>query len=187
MSLDNIYLYLDLDGVLANFDKKLAELLNLNLGDLTLREFFEQNPGSKKSLNFWKLTNKHSYKISIFENLEKTLECDLLLQTIKELDFFKINILSATGNIVNASVGKNKWVDNNVKPILNISETLLSKTGATKHLMCSVESGIHVLIDDTPENISNWQSLSNQHVAFLHNKLAPENTILFLRNLCKVK
>lgn len=186
MSLPDIYLYLDLDGVLADFDKKCANIFNLNLNGLTLRQFFENNPGSKKSLNFWKRLKQESSKISIFEDLEKTFECDSILEAVKNINFKEVNILSATGCILNSDVGKTNWVAKNVSSTLNISNIMLSRTGATKHLMCGTQEGLHVLIDDTPENVHNWSALSDSHLAFLHDKDSPEKTILFIKSLCKM-
>jgi hypothetical protein len=132
-------LYLDLDGVIADFDKKYKELFNIVPSEAERNKKFEPF--------FNEFIDKQSFA---------TL--DLMPNAIELMDYLRqtgipIEILSSTSSErrdAQIRPQKMKWLkDHEIEfPVILVPGARLKQTYATPD---------SILIDDTPKNITQWQ------------------------------
>jgi len=205
--------YLDMDGVLANFDKgkedfilneirdELIDLIdNPYLNEMEINTILEELTedsktisliGSKKFKDLRDYSWEQWVKKRKFETLE-TIEDSSLIQGIHELKLeynFKIGILSSTGtekSYKNVSAQKYKWLDKNrLLQYLNLSYiTFVSDAKYKKSYAFSNT----ILIDDLEINCD--QFIDNGGKAILHNKnnqvSSIQNTINSLKKILQI-
>ena len=132
-------IYVDLDGVLVDFDRGFAEISS----GLNKLEYIEKNGYTA----FWNLINQHGE--DWWANLEWTSDGTHLWNVLKE---HNVKILTS-GSIRNTGTfavnGKRRWVADHLGPI----ETIVVNNSHDKQKYA--KSG-DVLIDDLPSNIIEW-------------------------------
>ena len=132
------HIYLDLDGVFANFEKRLVE-------------FTKAEPWSLSSKDMWTAINYYDRFIQpFFSTLEKMPECDRLWSFVTE-NFESYSFLSAKGTGQdNYAEQKAQWVSENI-----CTSTLVEcvERGAEKYVKAAPH---HVLVDDMERNIDAW-------------------------------
>lgn len=137
--------YVDLDGVLANFEKKALEVAG-NLPDRN-----RKTPEDKKLRNdFWKaITAYVKAGNKFFEALEPMPDAYQLIAYLKQDGF---TICSATGHTLNAAVEKRAWVrkylgNDKANEALFVRDAVMKGTHAAPG---------RILIDDTQKAIDSW-------------------------------
>jgi 5'-nucleotidase len=134
-NLEKRRLYLDLDGVMADFDKHFYDLFGMesrNLDDATL----------------WKLINQQG---SFFRDLPV---CPGALDFFQAVEHLNPTILTACPktNYQSAATQKREWV----RTHLSTSITVIPMLGGKNKALFMHESG-DVLVDDFEKNIKSWQ------------------------------
>lgn len=160
--------YVDLDGVLANFEKKALEVA----GQVPERGI--ATPEHKKLRNdFWKAITAHvkSGK-KFFEVLEPMDDAYQLIAYLKPYGF---KICSATGHTLNAGEEKRSWVrkylgNDKANEALFVRDAALKGTHAAPG---------RILIDDTRKAIDGWIAAGG--IGIFHTSAA--NTIAQLKEM----
>lgn len=132
-------LYVDLDGVLVDFDRGFEEISS----GMSKTEYIEKNGYPA----FWNLINQHGE--SWWAELDWMPDGTQLWNGIKEHNV-KILTSGSTRNTGTLAInGKRRWVANHLGPI----ETIVVNNSHDKQMYA--KSG-EILIDDLPSNIVEW-------------------------------
>lgn len=137
-----IKFYIDLDGVLVDFNKGYYELTGK---DLTGK--FESGP------EFWKPIDDAGYEFWI--NLEWTKDGKQLWEYVKK---YNPQILSAPSSQIDSRIAKMNWVKRELP-----GTKLILRSAKHKHEFATSDS---LLIDDRPENIEKWVNVGG--IGILH-------------------
>lgn len=165
--LDNVKIYVDMDGVLVNFEKGLNDILD---------EPYDKkryNTDSKYKSLIWKSISKFQKDGGNFwEQLSKMNDADQLWNYVKKYD--NVEILTATGNPKYGSgEQKKKWIKQNISNNVKVNLVRLSKDKAQ---FADEDS---ILIDDQKKSIEPWEQAGG--IGILHTDA--ESTIRKLRQL----
>ena len=150
-------IFLDMDQVLSNFDKRFFEMFGVNVSKSTIERCFETFIDSKE-----------------FENLEMMSGADVLLNFVLE-NFKNVYILSSTSRpeyFSSIASQKINWLN---KHGINIP-CIFVPNSETKRLYASRYS---VLVDDFNVNCSEWSDCCG--ISILHTDV--ERTIKSLKKL----
>lgn len=137
-------LYVDLDGVMANFEKRAIEISGI---------FPESDPGNKQlKRDFWKSINNYARAGNkFFEEMEMMPDAAELWEFLVAIPVPKI-ICSATGYIATAGSEKREWVRRH----------LGAETAATaifvreSRMKAEHATPTRILIDDRNKSIGPW-------------------------------
>ena len=138
-------IYLDMDGVLADFIDGMFRLLNIEPYTLTSYDEILDVAGGRE--NFWKEINGDRF---FWDNLQEHHYARRLVSTCFKLD--EVYILTASNNDNwKLIAGKIEWVKNHFskladKVIFKDAKWELARSG-------------DVLIDDCPQNIEDWNKI----------------------------
>lgn len=130
-------IYLDSDGVICNFEKKVEEIAG--------------QPFSQISKGYmWKLIEDYNKTIPFFESLEKMADADILMEFIRQ-KFINHFILTATGYTPHdADIQKKNWYAK------NYDNKLIVKTTKKSHSKAEYATPMSILIDDRSKSIDPW-------------------------------
>lgn len=147
---DEYTLYLDLDGVLVDFELKAHEI--------TLNHFKELTTG-----NMWSAIAHYNNNVEpFFENLPKTKGADELVEFATS-NFKIVKILSATGTTPkDAARQKRTWGYKNYPNVPVITVTSSSE----KAIYANPRS---ILVDDRNKSIGPWRKAGGVGILFLDN------------------
>lgn len=147
-------LYVDMDGVLTDFNKQLLDKLN-----------FEIDKNSKTlPQEVWKKIN--SIGKSFWSSMDWTHDGKKLWNHIKK---YNPIILTSPSNHPSSIEGKKEWIENNIPDAPYILESEKEKYAKENH----------ILIDDRPDNIKKWEN--NNGIGILHTNYV--STIEKLQNI----
>jgi len=144
-------IYCDMDGVLTNFDKRFKDI---NPEHLSAAQY-QTKYGTEK---FWDLIDEDN-KVKFWVGMEWMPDSKQLWDYIKDK---KPTLLSAPSKKPQSRLGKRLWVKN------NLPGTPLILASAEKKQNYS--GGNKILIDDRPDNISQWRSQGG--IGILHTSTA---------------
>lgn len=134
-------IFLDMDGVLSDFEKAIIELHGPNYKDL-------------HPVTFWKPITKQID--NFFFTLDPKHDALELVEYVKEIDGYDIKVLTAlprpTDKAVTAGQDKTKWIHKHIDSTLEVITVI---GGKNKAKYC--KSSEDILIDDLPRNIDAWK------------------------------
>lgn len=147
-------IYVDLDGVLVDFDKAMAAIgfpLDVVLRDKKAKSKFWQTVGwmAKNGKPFW-------------GNMDPMPDAHVLWNYLQKYHI-KPEILSATGHVGNATEEKHAWV----KQHLGVVPTHLVRKSSDKAQFAAPN---HILIDDRAKSIEPWTAAGG--IGILHKSAA---------------
>ena len=136
--------YLDMDGVLANFNKRFEDLSGMTPSE------FESKYGKNK---FWDFIDE-DHKVSFWVGIEEMPGARDLVQAVKNYNF---ELLTSPSTKKQSYLGKILWVRNHSdlfggKPRINF------KKAKEKHLIKPQLSEKDILIDDREDTIDRWNA-----------------------------
>ena len=140
----NYKVYLDMDGVIANFDKRFEDISGMSPKE------FEAKFGKKQ---FWNLIDEDN-KISFWVGIEEMPGAKALVDYVKKYNF---ELLTSPSAKKQSYLGKLLWVRNHSslfggKPRVNF------KSAKEKHLVKDKLTEKDVLIDDREDTIERWNA-----------------------------
>lgn len=141
-SLHNLLIYVDLDGVLVDFNKFAREVIGCNVAD------FEADKQIKRL--FWsRVNNRHKEGKPFFGAMDPLPDVFVLWDYVKKYDPI---ILSATGRTKNAGNEKRDWVKRHLGQ--RAADTALFVESAQDKAQYANRNSI--LIDDRTKAIQPW-------------------------------
>lgn len=148
-------MYVDLDGVLSDFEGRVSEILGKPIREASSSEI-------------WKGVYRYDMDVQpFFGTLNKLHDADELWEFVTG-NFDNVEILTATGfTPKNAAVQKKEWCKNN---LLNCAKVNTVKRSAGKANLACPKS---ILIDDRAQSIDPW--VERGGIGILHT--SAENTI----------
>ena len=159
----NIQVYLDLDGVLVNFDKGFKKLSGgVSADDFSQKKFNGNHQQAQRE--FWKLINRGGAKW--WAGLEMMPDGMVLWNFFKKYN----PIILSAGSGSGVRDGKTEWVHKHLGSGIT---PIISSRGVDKwKYVTNDPNTVHVLIDDTKKNIDAWNSSGEGKVAILHTNSA---------------
>lgn len=142
-------IYLDLDGVMANFDKRIQELSGKSADELE-----DIHP---KEL--WKIVKQDD---GFFENLEMMPDAKLLWDTVKNYDVEILTGLPLPPLFKRSDKEKRNWVKKHLIPNPPVITTY------SREKLKYSKPG-HLLIDDRVKNIKEWESKGGHGILVKNN------------------
>jgi hypothetical protein len=156
-------IYVDLDGVLVDFDKE-ADRIGFPV------EAFEAD--SQVRARFWHNIGKMArHGFEFWGVMDKMADADVLWSRLMAADH-AVEILSATGHVGNADAEKRKWVETHLGDVV-VNLVRKSKDKAT------FAAPTAILIDDRKKSIEPWVAAGG--IGVLH--VSAEDTIRQLEEL----
>lgn len=154
--------WLDMDGVLADFDKKSIELIGKRLSDFP------------DSASGWAAMNTHKDIYSILEPMPDAKDLVVGIKQLTEKHGFKVGVLTAIpkfGRIPDAEIHKKKWIDKYYPHLLDNFRIGPHAVNKQEHCIPG-----DVLIDDSTMNIPQWNARGG--FGILHTSAAQSLSIL---------
>ena len=156
-----IQIYCDMDGVLVDMEKGFKEIS----GGLSPKEYETKN--GKNS--FWKVIAK---KPTFWLDLEPIPDSKVLWSYIHNTFKNPQPVILSAGQGNNLKSQKTQWIRNHIDPSVQV---IISTKGTEKpnyRINPQDENILHVLVDDTPANITAWQNSGKNCIAILHKDAA---------------
>lgn len=159
--------YVDMDGVLVDLENGFKKVA----GGLSPKEY-EQKNGKN---TFWKVVNKYP---TFWLDLEPLPDAKILW------DYIRDNFKNPPAVILSAGQGsrikeqKTQWIRKHIDPSVQV---IISTKGTEKPkyiINYPNEVVTHVLLDDTPENITAWENSGEGRIAVLHKNAADSIKLL---------
>lgn len=143
-------IFLDSDGVLADFEKAVIELHGPNYKNL-------------HPITFWRPITKEID--NFFSTLSPMNDAVELAEYVKDIDGYNVKVLTAlprpTDKAVTAGDDKTKWIQKHIDSTLEVITVI---GGKNKAKYC--KSPEDILIDDTQRNIDAWKEAGG--IGILH-------------------
>lgn len=154
-------IFLDLDGVFADFDKKVLELVG-------------KRPKDIKPEEFWKQLGKHDH---VWRNLELMPNSRKLYDTVMKIPDVDVAFLTAlprpTGKMVTAAEDKKLWVAEHFGTDCKVY-TVIGGINKARY----IQTPDDILIDDMTKNIDAWNQKGG--IGILHDSSDVYSTIFRL-------
>ena len=144
--------YLDMDGVLADFDKRFEDIAGMKPKE------FENKYGTKA---FWNLIDEEN-KISFWVGIPEMPGAKALVDAVKDYNF---ELLTSPSAKKQSYLGKILWVRNHSdlfggKPRINF------KRAKEKHEIKPELSKTDILIDDREDTIERWNAAGGTGIVY---------------------
>jgi tellurite resistance-related uncharacterized protein len=169
-----VQIYMDLDGVMADFDGGFKKLSG------KMPREFESSPEfpDKKTASraFWKLINTEK---TFWEDLTVLPGALTLWEYVKDT-YKNPEPIVLTAGPDGARRGKEIWVKKHLGANVKM---ILAQKGSIKHeyALSTQEKTLHVLVDDLKINIDNWNNAGEDFIGILHK--SPAESITKLQNI----
>ena len=145
--------YLDMDGVLADFDKRFQDISGMKPKD------FENKYGKKA---FWDLIDEEN-KISFWVGIEPMIGASDLVDAVKDYDY---ELLTSPSAKKQSYLGKILWVKNHTGDVFPSKPRINFKKAKEKHLVKPQLAKTDILIDDREDTIGRWNAAGGTGVIY---------------------
>ena len=148
-------IYLDLDGVVADFDKRFTDLAGMS------PSAFEAEYGKNK---FWDFIDEGANKLKFWIGIPPMPQAKELIQYVSQFDY---EVLTAPSAKKQSILGKNLWMKNMVKQGLFPSKPKVNfRKAKEKHKIKPNLTKKDILIDDRASTIDNWNNAGGTGILF---------------------
>ena len=142
---ENFYIYLDMDGVVANFNKRFKDLSGL-LPD----QFIEKNGKNA----FWDLIDvKH--KVAFWRGIEIMPGAEKLVNFVSQYPY---EMLTAPSTKKQSVIGKSLWIKDKVGTLYPSKPKVTYRSAKEKHNVKPELTKFDILIDDKKSTIDRWDA-----------------------------
>ena len=139
------YIYLDMDGVVADFDKRFNDLSGM----------LPQAYVDKNGLNaFWDLIDE-KHKVAFWRGIELMPGAEKLVRYIEQHPF---EMLTAPSIKKQSVIGKSLWVKDKVGTLYSTKPKVTYRSAKQKHTVKPNLTKFDILIDDKGSSIDNWNA-----------------------------
>ena len=142
---EQYYIYLDMDGVVADFDKRFQDLSGL------LPQSYIDKYGKNA---FWDLIDE-KHKVSFWRGIEIMPGAKKLVDFVSKYPY---EMLTAPSVKKQSVIGKSLWVKDKVGTLYPSQPKVTYRKAKEKHLVKPNLTKFDILIDDKPSTIDNWNS-----------------------------
>lgn len=171
-----IQIYMDLDGVMADFDGGFKKITKKSPTEFENSSEFADKKAAAKA--FWKAIDSVP---TFWENLNVLPGSKTLWQHVSETYNNPPPVVLTAGSKSSLN-GKLLWLKKNIGPN---TKMILAEKGSIKYkyILEHLPNTLHVLIDDLKINVDNWNNSGKNHIGILHKN--PADTISQLQNILK--
>jgi len=145
--------YLDMDGVLADFDQRFRDLSGMEPRD------FENKYGKKA---FWNLIDEEN-KIKFWVGIPLMPGAADLVNAVKNYDY---ELLTSPSAKKQSYLGKILWVRNNTGNVFPSKPRINFKKAKEKHLVKPQLAKTDILIDDREDTIGRWNAAGGTGIVY---------------------
>ena len=146
-------IYLDLDGVVADFDQRFRDLSGMSPSD------YESKNGKNA---FWDFIDvKH--KVAFWVGIPPMPQAKTLVDYVSQHDY---EVLTAPSIKKQSVLGKNLWVRNHIGKLFPSKPKVNFRFAKEKHKVKPNLTQYDILIDDKASTISNWESAGGTGILF---------------------
>ena len=139
----NYKIYVDMDGVLANFEKRFEDLAGMGADE------YKDEYGIKE---FWNLIDE-KHKVSFWRGIEPMVDADKLIDFVSKYDY---ELLTAPSVKKQSVIGKSLWVKDKTGQLFPSLPKVNYKFAKDKHLIKPKLTEFDILIDDRQDTIDRW-------------------------------
>ena len=139
----NYKIYVDMDGVLANFEKRFEDLAGMGADE------YKDEYGIKE---FWNLIDE-KHKVSFWRGIEPMVDADKLIDFVSKYDY---ELLTAPSVKKQSVIGKSLWVKDKTGQLFPTLPKVNYKFAKDKHLIKPKLTEFDILIDDRQDTIDRW-------------------------------
>ena len=162
----NYKIYVDMDGVVANFEKRFEDLAGMGADE------YKDKYGIKE---FWNLIDE-KHKVSFWRGIEPMVDAEKLIDFVSNYDY---ELLTAPSVKKQSVIGKSLWVKDKTGQLFPSLPKVNYKFAKDKHLIKPKLSEFDILIDDRQDTIDRWNSAGGTGI--LHT--SANNTITQLKKI----
>jgi hypothetical protein len=145
--------YLDMDGVLADFDQRFRDLSGMEPKE------FENKYGKKA---FWNLIDEEN-KIKFWVGIPVMDGAAALVDAVKDYDY---ELLTSPSAKKQSYLGKILWVRNNTGNVFPSKPRINFKKAKEKHLVKPQLAKTDILIDDREDTIGRWNAAGGTGIVY---------------------
>ena len=139
----NPNIYLDMDGVVANFDKRFEDLSGM------LPQSFVDKYGKKA---FWDLIDE-KHKVSFWRGIEVMPGANKLVDFVSKYPY---QMLTAPSVKKQSVIGKGLWIKDKVGTLYSSKPKVFYRKASEKHMVKPELNVNDILIDDRADTIGRW-------------------------------
>ena len=142
---EQYYIYLDMDGVVADFDKRFNDLSGM----------MPQDYVNKNGLNaFWDLIDE-KHKVAFWRGIELMPDAQKLVNYVEQHPF---EMLTAPSIKKQSIIGKGLWVKDKIGTLYSTKPKVTYRSAKQKHTVKPNLTKFDILIDDKGSTIDNWNA-----------------------------
>ncbi len=147
------YIYLDMDGVVADFDKRFNDLSGM----------MPQDYVDKNGLNaFWDLIDE-KHKVAFWRGIELMPGAEKLVRYIEQHPF---EMLTAPSIKKQSVIGKGLWVKDKVGILYSTKPKVTYRSAKQKHTVKPNLTKFDILIDDKGSTIDRWSAAGGTAILY---------------------
>ena len=147
------YIYLDMDGVVADFDKRFEDL-----SGMMPQEYVDKN-----GLNaFWDLIDE-KHKVAFWRGIELMPGAEKLVNFVEQYPF---EMLTAPSIKKQSVIGKGLWVKDKVGTLYSTKPKVTYRSAKQKHTVKPNLTKFDILIDDKASTIDRWNGAGGTAILY---------------------
>ena len=150
---EKYYIYLDMDGVVADFDKRFNDLSGM----------MPQDYVNKKGLNdFWDFIDE-KHKVAFWRGIELMPDAQKLVKYVEQHPF---EMLTAPSIKKQSVIGKGLWVKDKVGTLYSTKPKVTYRSAKQKHTVKPNLTEFDILIDDKGSTIDRWNAAGGTAILY---------------------
>ena len=167
---ENITIYVDMDGVIADFDQRFIDIAGMTPGK------FKDKYGNQK---FWDLIDEEN-KLVFWTGIPVMDGAENLINYVSNYNY---EILTAPSIKKQSEEGKTTWLRDIHSDLFPDTPKVNFKSAKTKHLVKPNLTKNDILIDDRGTTIDNWEAAGGTGILFKSSGQAIADTKEAIKNL----